>query len=100
LELDEETMGIESIGIKSALSDPSTLIVQGAGLMAANALISAGQPDTSMVVVAPENGQVQPEQTAQQIMTPPDPSAELKIANPQMAMNGQGISTPQMTMGR
>jgi hypothetical protein len=75
--------------IRDAIPDATSMIILGNGALTANALISAGQRDASMIVVEPQNGKPGPAQTVAELTRVPDPNLKLEIAP----------NTPQMTIG-
>lgn len=75
--------------IRDAIPDATPMIILGGGALTANALISAGQRDASMIVVEPLNGRPSPAQTVAEFTSVPDPNLKLEIAP----------NTPQMTIG-
>ena len=82
-----------SLTILDAMPLASPLVTLGAGAMTANALIAAGQKDTSMIVVDPTYGKPTLAQTAVEVAMAEELDRDMKLerANKPVA--------PQMTIG-
>lgn len=75
LVLNEGKMGLT---IQDAIPDSSPLVVQGAGALAATALMAAGRMDASMAIVEPVSGSTTLDQRPDQVLSVPDPSLKLE----------------------
>lgn len=82
-----------SLTIADAIPSAVPLVTLGTGMMVANALMAAGQKDTSMVLVDPTYGKPSLDQTAEELIVAQalDRDMKLERANKPIA--------PQMTIG-
>ena len=81
-----------SLPIDMAIPTSSTLLVEGSGRLAAQALLAAGQP-AAMAVIEPLTGQISPSRTPEEVMTITDPSLKLeRAAKPENNMTVHGPS--------
>lgn len=87
--------------IREAISTPSAMVVLGSGMLAANAMIAAGQSDAPVITVNPTSGEPGLATTPLQMASLQNPEAKNGIPSPAVARDiQQGINTPQMGMTR